>query len=367
MFEPHSARRIVLATNVAETSLTVPGIRYVIDAGTARVKRYSYRNKVEQLLVEPVSQAAANQRAGRCGRVSDGICIRLYDEADFAAAAALHRSGDHALVARRRDPADEVARPRRGRGLPVPRCRRRAGRSPTATSCWPSSARSTTPTRSPPIGRELARLPLDPRVGRMILEARNREALAEVLVIASALQRAGRARPAARAGRRPPTRRTAKFDDEKSEFLGALKLWKWLEAAAAGRATHRLSNRKQEQLLRDNFISPRRVREWRDIHSQLHTVVAEHGWRLNGTPATYEQIHLSMLAGLLGNIGLKSDEDEWYLGARGIRFYRHPGAHLSKKPGRWIVAAELVETTRLYGRGIAAIEPHWLPRHRRRT
>jgi ATP-dependent helicase HrpA len=174
-----------------------------------------------------------------------------------------------------------------------------------------------------------------------------------------------------------------KFDDEKSEFIGDLKLWRWLEevrgarpmhgapAQAAGDAEagaaapapeHKLSVRRQEQRMRENFVSPRRVREWRDIHSQLHTVVAEHGWRLNGAPATYEQIHLSMLAGLLGNVGCKSDEDDWYLGARGIRFYRHPGAHLSKKPGRWIVAAELVETTRLFGRGIAAIEPQWLPR-----
>ena len=132
-------------------------------------------------------------------------------------------------------------------------------------------------------------------------------------------------------------------------------------APAQGSDSHKLSNRQQEQRLRDSFVNVRRVREWRDIHSQLHTVVAEHGWRLNGSPATYEQIHLAMLAGLLGNIGLKSDDDEWYLGARGIKFWRHPGAHLSKKPGRWLVAAELVETTRLYGRGLAAIEPQWIP------
>ena len=126
-------------------------------------------------------------------------------------------------------------------------------------------------------------------------------------------------------------------------------------------APHKLSNRQQDQRLRDNYISPRRVREWRDIHTQLHTVVAEHGWRLNTLPATYEQVHVALLAGLLGNLGCKSDEDEWYLGARGIRFWRHPGVHLSKKPGRWIVAGELVETTRLYGRMLAAIEPQWIP------
>ncbi|MBW8760943.1 MAG: DUF3418 domain-containing protein, partial [Burkholderiales bacterium] len=211
-----------------------------------------------------------------------------------------------------------------------------------------------------PLGRELSRLPLDPRVGRMILEAKNREALTEVLIIASALTGQDvRDRPMEAA--QAADEKHKKFDDEKSEFSGYLKLWKWLEESKGGGTEHKLSNRRHEQLLRENFVSIRRVREWRDVHSQLHTVVAEHGWRLNQSPATYEQIHLSMLAGLLGNIGQKSDDEDWYLGARGIKFYRHPGAHLSKKPGRWIVAAELVDTSRLYGRGIANIEPQWLP------
>jgi len=359
VFEPHSARRIVLATNVAETSLTVPGIGYVIDAGTARVKRYSYRNKVEQLLVEPVSQAAANQRAGRCGRVSNGVCIRLYDEADFAKRP---RFTDPEVL--RSSLAGVILRMKAlGLGsvedfpfLDAPPRRAIAdGYQLLAELGAVDDANALTP-----IGRELSRLPLDPRVGRMILEARNREALAEVLVIASALSvQDVRDRPLEQAQSADQAHR--KFDDEKSEFISSLNLWKWLEASRGAQGAHRLSNRKQEQLLRDHFISPRRVREWRDIHSQLHTVVAEHGWRINGSPASYEQIHLSMLAGLLGNVGLKSDDDEWYLGARSIRFYRHPGANLSKKPGRWIVAAELVETTRLYGRGIAAIEPQWLP------
>jgi len=210
------------------------------------------------------------------------------------------------------------------------------------------------------LGRELSKLPLDPRVGRMILEARKRDALTEVLIIASALSGQDvRDRPMEQ--QQAADEKHKKFDDEKSEFMGYLKLWKWLGESKGGEGEHKLSNRKQEQLLRDNFVSVRRVREWRDIHSQLHTVVAEQGWRLNGAPATYEQVHLSMLAGLLGNIGLKSDDDDWYLGARGIKFWRHPGAHLSKKPGRWIVAAELVDTARLFGRGIAAIEPQWLP------
>ncbi|HKW84442.1 MAG TPA: ATP-dependent RNA helicase HrpA, partial [Burkholderiaceae bacterium] len=367
IFEPHSARRIVLATNVAETSLTVPGIQFVIDAGTARVKRYSYRNKVEQLLIEPISQAAANQRAGRCGRVSDGICIRLYDEKEFAGRA---RFTDPEIL--RSSLAGVILRMKAlGLGTvedfpfiePPPKRAIADGYQLLAELGAVDDQNELTT-----IGRELAKLPLDPRVGRMILEARNREALTEVLIIASAFSvqdvrdRPIEQQPAADAAHK-------KFDDEKSEFIGDLKLWKWLEDArggkghAAGSASDvpKLSVRKQEQLMRDNFVSPRRVREWRDIHSQLHTVVAEHGWRLNGAAATYEQIHLSMLAGLLGNIGCKSDDEDWYLGARGIRFHRHPGAHLSKKPGRWIVAAELVETTRLFGRSIAAIEPQWLP------
>ncbi|MBX3624248.1 MAG: ATP-dependent RNA helicase HrpA [Rhizobacter sp.] len=359
VFEPHSARRIVLATNVAETSLTVPGIQYVIDAGTARVKRYSYRNKVEQLQIEAVSQAAANQRAGRCGRVSNGICIRLYDEKDFNERP---RFTDPEIL--RSSLAGVILRMKSlGLGLvedfpflePPPRRAVADGYQLLNELGAVDDQNELTAT-----GRELAKLPLDPRVGRMILEARNRQALAEVLVIASALSvQDVRDRPIEQ--QQAADNAHKKFDDEKSEFVGTLKLWKWLEDSKGGQGEHKLSNRKQEQLLRDNFISPRRVREWRDIHSQLHTVVAEHGWRLNGSPATYDQLHMTMLAGLLGNIGLKSDEDDWYLGARGIRFYKHPGANLSKKPGRWIVAAELVETTRLFGRGIANIEPQWLP------
>jgi ATP-dependent helicase HrpA len=359
VFEPHSARRVVLATNVAETSLTVPGIQYVIDAGTARVKRYSYRNKVEQLQIEPVSQAAANQRAGRCGRVSNGICIRLYDEKDFTERP---RFTDPEIL--RSSLAGVILRMKSlGLGLvedfpflePPPRRAVADGYQLLNELGAVDEQNELTAT-----GRELAKLPLDPRVGRMILEARDRQALAEVLVIASALSvQDVRDRPIEQ--QQAADNAHKKFDDEKSEFVGTLKLWKWLEESKGGQGEHKLSNRKQEQLLRDHFISPRRVREWRDIHSQLHTVVAEHGWRLNGSPATYDQLHMAMLAGLLGNIGLKSDEDDWYLGARGIRFYKHPGANLSKKPGRWIVAAELVETTRLFGRGIAAIEPQWLP------
>ncbi len=358
VFAAHTGRRIVLATNVAETSLTVPGIRCVIDSGLARVKRYSWRNKVEQLLVEPISQAAAEQRAGRCGRLADGVCIRLYDEADFAARPRftdpeILRSSLAGVILRMK--SLNLGAVEQFPFLEPPRARAIAdGYALLDELNAIDDDQALTA-----IGRELAQLPLDPRLGRMIIEARARQSLAEVLVIASALSvQDVRDRPldqaqAADAKHKP-------FDDEKSEFVGTLKLWHWLEQGRGGEGAHRLSNRQQEQRLREHFISPRRVREWRDIHSQLHTVVAEHGWRLNAAPATYEQIHLAMLAGLLGNVGCKSDDDDWYLGARGIRFWRHPGANLSKKPGRWLIAAELVETTRLYGRGLAAIEPQWI-------
>ena len=359
VFAPHSARRIVLATNVAETSLTVPGIRFVIDAGTARVKRYSFRSKVEQLPIEPVSQASANQRAGRCGRVADGVCIRLFDEADFAARP---RFTDPEIV--RSSLAGVILRMQAlGLGsvedfpfVEAPPRRAIADGWQLLHELGATDERNALTA----IGRELARLPLDPRIGRMILEARGREALREVLVVASALSvQDVRDRPLEQ--QQAADQAHAKFDDDRSEFLATVKLWSWLEQSRGGHGEHRLSSRKHEQLLREHFISPRRVREWRDVHAQLQTVVAEHGWRLNATAPTYEQLHQSMLAGLLGNIGVKSDEDDSYLGARGIRFWRHPGARLSKKPGKWIVAAELVETTRLYARGIAAIDPRWLP------
>ena len=384
IFQHHAGRRIVLATNVAETSLTVPGIRNVIDAGTARVKRYSFRQKVEQLMVEPISQAAANQRAGRCGRVADGICIRLYDEASFQARPAftdpeILRSSLAGVILRmkalRLGAVEDFA------FIEAPQKRAIVdGYQLLAELGAVDEANELTP-----VGQTLSRLPLDPRVGRMLLEAQQRGALDEVLVIASALSvQDVRDRPLDRQAQADQAH--AKFDDEKSEFTGTLKLWKWLEDSKGGHkpatglgprlpgavnatsvdrartppTSHKLSHRQFESVLRENYINVRRLREWRDIHTQLHTVVAEHKWQLNTAPATYEQLHLSMLAGLLGNIGQKNDAEDWYLGARGIKFYRHPGANLSKKPGRWIVCAELVETTRLFGRGIAAIEPQWL-------
>jgi ATP-dependent helicase HrpA len=359
IFEASNGRRIVLATNVAETSLTVPGIRYVIDAGTARVKRYSLRSKVEQLMVEPISQAAANQRAGRCGRVANGICIRLYDDKDFAGRPRftdpeILRSSLAGVILRMKSLHLGVVEDFPFIEAPSKRAITDGYQLLAELGAVDDDNELT------PIGKELARLPLDPRVGRMILEARGREALDEVLVIASAMSvQDVRDRPMD--AQAQADQQHAKFDDDKSEFTGYLKLWKWIHDARGGHGTdHKLSNRQYEQLLRQNFVNIRRVREWRDTHTQLLTVVAEHKWRINTQPASYEQLHLSMLAGLLGNVGYKLEDEEAYLGARGIKFHKHPGAHLSKKPGRWIVVAELVETTRLFGRGIAAIEPQWL-------
>ena len=373
VFDSHNGRRIVLATNVAETSLTVPGIRYVIDVGTARVKRYSWRSKVEQLLVEPVSQAAANQRAGRCGRVANGICIRLYDEVDFQGRTRftdpeILRSSLAGVILRMK--ALHLGDVERFPFLEAPRPKAIADGYQLLHELGAVDEQN----ELTDLGRELSKLPLDPRVGRMILEARQRGALDEVLIIASALSvQDVRDRPIEQQAQADQAH--AKWDDDKSEFSGYLTLWHWLDNARGGKphgadaahAEHKLSNRQYEALLRQNFVHVRRVREWRDIYNQLHTVVAEHGWKRNTTPASYEQLHLSILAGMLGNVGYKQDEQPpgapaagQYLGARGIKFFPHPGAHLRKKPGRWIVCAELVETTRLFGRGMASIEPQWL-------
>ncbi len=354
VFASGGARRIVLATNVAETSLTVPGIRYVVDTGLARVKRYSYRNKVEQLQVEPISQAAAQQRAGRCGRVANGVCIRLYDEADFAArprftTPEVLRSSLAAVILRMKSLGlDAIEQfpfidPPPGKAI--------ADGYQLLAELGAVDARNALTG----LGRELASLPVDPRIGRMILEARNRQSLTEVLVIAAALSvQDPRERPAEAQQAADEAHR--KFADERSEFLGWLKLWAHYHAAVA----HKKSQRKLWTELRGEYLSPLRLREWHDVHSQLLTLVAEHGWRLNTAEATYEQVHCALLAGLLGNVGYKGDDDPQYLGARGIRFLIHPASPLGRKAGRWIMAAELIETTRLYARGVARIEPQWL-------
>ncbi|SDQ33185.1 ATP-dependent RNA helicase HrpA [Paraburkholderia tuberum] len=354
VFRASNARRIVLATNVAETSLTVPGIRYVVDTGLARVKRYSYRNKVEQLQVESISQAAANQRAGRCGRVADGICIRLYEDSDFQGRARftdpeILRSSLASVILRMKSlhlTAIETfpfIEPPPGRAIS------------DGYQLLNELGAVDDDTHLTPLGRELARLPLDPRVGRMILAARDQQALKEVLIIASALSvQDPRDRPIEAQEQADQAHR--RFADERSEFLQWLKIWNWFDEAIA----HKKSNRQLQDECRKNFLSQLRLREWRDVHSQLLTVVREHGWRLNEAEATFEQIHLALLTGLLGNIGLKADDEPYYLGARGIKFYLWPGSALVKKAGKWVMAAELVETSRLYARCIAKIEPEWV-------
>jgi ATP-dependent helicase HrpA len=356
VFKVTNARRIVLATNVAETSLTVPGIRYVVDAGLARVKRYSYRNKVEQLQIEPIAQSAANQRAGRCGRVADGVCIRLYEEQDY-----LQRPKFTEPEILRSSLASVILRMKSLHLTDVE----------TFPFIEPPLARAIADgyqllqelgavdeyNQLTPLGKKLAKLPLDPRVGRMILAALDNVCLNEVLIIASALSvQDPRDRPMEH--QQAADEAHKKFADERSEFLSYIKIWHWFENAIE----HKKTNRQLMDNCRSNFLSQLRLREWRDVHSQLLTIVKEQGWRLNETPATYENLHLALLTGLLGNIGFKSEDEPGagYLGARGIKFHIWPGSSLLKKPGKWIMAAELVDTTRLYARCVAQIQPEWL-------
>ncbi|MFY2946684.1 ATP-dependent RNA helicase HrpA [Achromobacter xylosoxidans] len=369
IFHPRgNARRIVLATNVAETSLTVPGIRFVVDSGLARVKRYSWRNKVEQLRIEPVSRASANQRAGRCGRVGPGVCIRLYDEADFNARAAFTdpevlRSSLASVILRMKSlKLDDIeqfpfveAPPGRAVADGYHLLQELGAIELAAADDGDDASRTGASFVLTQTGHELAKLPVDPRIGRMILAAREHQCLAEMLIIASALSvQDARDRPMQE--REAAEAAHAKFADDKSEFISFLKLWRWY----GEQVQHKASQRKLVGLLRQNFLSPIRLREWHDVHTQLAALVGEQGWRVNQVEATYEQLHMALLSGLLGNIGFKSDEGGHYQGAREIRFHIHPGSRLVKKAGRWIVAAELVETTRLYARCVARIDPVWL-------
>ncbi len=349
VFHPAGARRVVLATNVAETSLTVPRIRYVVDAGQARIKRYSYRNKVEQLRVENISQAAAQQRAGRCGRVANGVCIRLYGEDEFKARPAytdpeVLRASLASVILRAL--SLNLGKVEDFPFLDAPNARAIAdGYALLAELGAVDEDNALTA-----LGRELARLPLDPRVARMLVAARAEGCLEQMLVIASALSvQDPRERPLAKQS--AADERHAKFADERSDFLALLKLWK-LQGEPGLR-----------RLCRDNFLSYPRMREWRDVHQQLGTVTEEMDWKMSGArmdkPDGFRAVHRALLAGLLGNIGMQDAVDHNYTGARGIKFWVHPGSH-TKKPGKWIVAAELVETTRLYARTVATIDVQWL-------
>lgn len=355
IFKPSGGqRRIVLATNVAETSLTVPGIRYVIDTGLARVKRYSYRNKVEQLQVEKISQAAARQRAGRCGRVAAGVCVRLYDEADFNARPPFT---DPEIL--RSSLAGVILRMKSLRLTDV--------ESFPFIEPPPNKAINDgyallqelggldDENRLTKVGEALAKLPLDPRIGRMLVAARDLGCLTEVLVIAAALSvQDPRERPQDR--QQAADEKHKLWADEKSEFLTWVKLWNWFKAAVDGKK----SNKSLVDTCHAHFLSYLRLREWREVHGQLHAMVTDLGWKENEIPGTYDAIHMALLSGLLGNIGCKSDESGYYLGARGIRFLIHPSSPLQKKAGKWIMAAEITETTRLFGRCVARIEDAWI-------
>ena len=356
VFQSGGARRIVLATNVAETSLTVPGIRYVIDSGLARVNRYSYRNKHEMLQIEKVSRASADQRAGRCGRVMSGVCVRLYGEEDFQARPPftdpeILRSSLASVILRMK--ALRLGEVEDFPFVEAPTARAIAD----GYSLLQELGAVDEQRRLTPIGARLAELPIDPGLGRMIVAARDENCLTEMLVIAAGLAiQDPRDRPMEKAEAADTAH--AQFANERSEFLGLLELWKFFDDALV----HKKSNRKLAQLCHDNFLSYVRLREWRDLHGQLHAQVAEAGWRFNQTPATYEQLHRAILSGLLGNIGAKSDEVGMYLGARGIKFAIFPGSPLRRKGPPWLMAAELTETTRLYARTVAAIDAQWLER-----
>ena len=378
VFSAGNGRRIILTTNVAETSLTVPNIRYVIDSGLARVKRYSYRNKVEQLQIEPISQAAANQRAGRCGRVSDGICIRLYSEQDYQGRPKftdpeILRSSLAAVLLRMS--ALRLPRIQHFPFIDKPFGRAIAdgvqlldelGAIEFDESLDSDHKDINQSFKLTTIGQQLADLPLDPRIGRMLLAAKEQNAIKEVAIIASALSTQDpRERPLDQAGAADQAH--LQFADEHSEFLSFVKLWNWYQDALQ----HKHSNRQLENLCRSKFLSPRRLREWRDVHGQLHTMLGEKGWKDNDLPATYEQVHISLLTGLLGYVAKKEEDEKSqergsktgaYVGARGIRPFIWPGSTLGKKAGAWILAGELQETTRMYARTIAKIEPQWVER-----
>ena len=356
VFQSHGGRRIVLATNVAETSLTVPGIRYVVDPGYARLNRYSYRSKVQRLPVEKISQASANQRAGRCGRVAAGVCIRLYSEEDFAArepftAPEILRTNLAGVILQMQALGLGAVEAFPFVEAPDTRHVNDGYRLLQELGAVDAGRRITE------VGRLLARLPLDVRLGRMLLAADGEGCLAELLIIASALAVADPRERPLEAQEKADTAHRA-FADERSDFLAYLKLWAFYQEQK-----RHLSRSKLRALCRERFLSYLRLREWEDIHRQLALQVRELGMHPNAMddeqgPAC-AAIHRALLTGLLGNVALRGDQ-RTYLGARNIRLQVHPGSALARRPPKWLVAAELVETTRLYARTVARIEPGWV-------
>ncbi|MES9992748.1 MAG: ATP-dependent RNA helicase HrpA [Candidatus Thiodiazotropha sp.] len=352
VFKAHTSRRIVLATNVAETSLTVPGIRYVIDTGFARISRYSHRSKVQRLPVERISQASADQRKGRCGRVSSGVCIRLFEEEEFAT----RRPFTEPEIQRTNLASVILQMMLLGLGEisdfpfidpPDQRLIKDGYRVLEEIGAVAVDRRVTR------LGKQLARLPVDPRIGRMLLAAAHGHCMQEVMVIAAALSvQDPRERPVEK--RQQADEVHTKYRHDQSDFLAYLSLWDDVEAQRK-----HLSKNKFHRWCKKNFLSWNRVQEWHDIHAQLRAQLHEMGFRENGTEAGYEEIHRALLSGLLSHVGLKSKNHD-YLGARNSRFFIYPGSGLYKKQPKWVMAAELVETSKLYARTIAAIQPEWV-------
>lgn len=356
IFRTSGQRRIVLSTNVAETSLTVPGIRYVIDSGQARVKRYSYRNKVEMLQVERISKASANQRAGRCGRVASGVCIRLYPESDFKG-----RPDYTDPEILRSSLASVILRMKSLRLTDVeqfPFLQRPMGRAIADGYQLLSELNAIDDNgQLTSTGKALAQLPVDPRIARMLVEASKLACLREVLIIASGLSiQDPRERP--HDAQEAADQAQKEFEDADSDFMSLVKLWNWFQKAKEEKA----SNRDLQQKLSRKYLSPNRMREWSEVHLQLASMAKDQNWFQNAEAAKPDQVHLALLAGLLGNIGIKHETEPVYLGARGIKFAVHPSSALFKKPGKWLMGAELIETTRLYARSVARIQPEWLER-----
>ena len=394
IFHPSGLNRIVLATNVAETSLTVPGIKYVIDPGTARISRYSYRTKVQRLPIEPISQASANQRKGRCGRISEGICIRLYSEEDFnnrpeftdpeilrtnLASVILQMTAlglDDIEAFPFVDAPDKrhiqdgvklleelgAIQPKKIKsykndGARFPTRAKDVSANKNGTryeTCAIESEEKKQGWELTPIGRQLAQLPVDPRLAKMLLSAVNFGSVYEVMIIVSALSiQDPRERPTDK--QQASDEKYHRFADKKSDFLAFLNLWNYVQA----QQKELTKNQFRRQCQKD-FLNYLRIREWQDIYQQIRLAVREMGLPINSEKAEYQQIHTALLSGLLSHIGLKEAEKQQYLGARNAHFAIFPNSVLFKKQPKWVMAAELVETSKLWGRMVAEIEPEWI-------
>lgn len=352
IFQPHAGRRVVLATNVAETSLTVPGIRYVIDTGTARISRYSYRAKVQRLPIEAVSQASANQRKGRCGRVEPGICVRLYSEEDFNSRPAftdpeILRTNLAAVIL-------QMLHLRLGAIDAFPFIEPPDGKAISdGFNLLQELSAVNRENQLTPVGRQLARLPIDPRLGRMLLEGARLGSLQEVLIVTSALSvQDPRERPPER--QQAADQAHAQWKDVDSDFAALVNLWRGFEEQRQALTANPLRNWCRKQFL--NYL---RLREWRDAHRQLALICRELQLTVNKEPCDYPKLHKAVLSGLLSQIGHKTEDGD-YQGARQRRFWVHPSSGIGRKRPQWVMAAELVETTKLYARVVARIEPDWI-------